>query len=331
MSSFIKLHSAKDLLQFVDPQAERSEARVAFQRGAHEIETKFAAAKRPSDCLIVWLNASINRQAKAVPAFTGKFPRFRASAHQIALADPTLNRYPDLRHTWYIGDHAHDLQSELAEFLEEVAAGLSLRRIVLVGGSAGGFGALALSRLVRKSCAVALQPQTRIEKHAYYKAYTGTCWPDNSFAQGSQGRMTDLCEAYAQGFDNAFVYVQSMADKLHFWNHCVPFMNAIADKGQDRSVFQVDFWGEVGHAQIPVDVTTAWILAAVQAKKLNTNDLLQAYERLRSASSVRRLATGAGAAGAAGSVVGNVMNDGLVAASNMVRDHLLGNSGRMAP
>ena len=260
--------------------ADPGDGRIDFLLPETILETRYVNATADTDSLIVWFNASINRAAKPIPAFTGMLSRFRKVAHQICIADPVLHRHPELRHSWYIGDQAVDLQTAVSSFLKSLAAKLGVSRTILVGGSAGGFAALFHALHLPDSCAVALQPQTNISRHVYFKTYLQTCWGEQAQAALEARAVTDLCDAYGRGGGANVVYLQGMGDHVHYWNHCLPFMEAVNRAAPEKAIFHVDFWGQFGHASIPPEVVTRWLQATLTAKTLASRDILTAYHRL---------------------------------------------------
>lgn len=193
----------------------------------------------------------------AVPARTGKKAPFFSGMNLgrglglpvIAVADPTLALDADLPLGWYAGNQgARGLPYCIARTLDAIAARFDLR-LILVGGSNGGFAALAQATLLQADCcAVVWNPQTSISRHIWWRAigwYAKAAFPgsleyirrlpDISMGQvrsffsqwfDSEGLLHNVCERPLMGRASV-LYLQNEYDE-HLKEHAAPYINGTA-------------------------------------------------------------------------------------------------------
>lgn len=255
--------------------------RLDFALSEGTVATKFRRAPNPGAPLLIWFHGAVDRERRTLPVFSGPVKNFAQTAHQLAVCDPTLQRHETLRNGWYVGDERLNVQAELSEFFAQVARVLQTRRVIYFGGSGGGFASLYFSSRHADSCAIVVQPQTNLAYFPYSRTYLKLCWSGKTFPDLQDTVCTDVCRHYANGFRNAIVYIQGIADQAHFRNHLSPFQYAIREHADGAAIFQVDFWGETGHAAVPQPVVHAWIETALVAPTLDMVDLLQTHHRVR--------------------------------------------------
>lgn len=286
--------------------------RLDFAASGATIAASITKGPEAASTLIVWLHAAVDRVRKRHPFLAPHPGEYQPFAHQISVADPTLDASPDLMLAWYIGSERLDTQSVLREFFSEVRRTLGVERTIYIGASGGGFAALYFSRADDASCAIALQPQTVIASYRGVPAFLASCWPARTLKEVGARACVDIAAEYAKGFRNAVVYVQSIADTHHFRHHLTPFQAAIRARTSGEAIFHVDFWGATGHAPVPRPVVTQWVLAAVGAPSLRETDIL-----------VRRHALAAAPAAAVEARTATAWPDADVRIADQVRKALL--------
>ncbi|THJ64967.1 hypothetical protein E8P82_13330 [Arthrobacter echini] len=183
----------------------------------------------PTETLIVSMHGALNRSRFTPPRFEWRRTLNRVDCARLFLSDSTLELNGSLEIGWYMGSARQDLLSEYAALVRAVAAAKGYTRIVCVGSSAGGFGALALSRQVPNSVAVVFSPQTSIA--AYHPGHRRAL-AEASFAEyatddaieSAFGDRVNMRLLYKNSLDRNYVhYVQNTRDRFHYEAHYVPF------------------------------------------------------------------------------------------------------------
>lgn len=224
----------------------------------------------------------------AVPARTGKKAPFFSGMNLgrglglpvIAVADPTLALDGDLPLGWYAGNQSvRDLPLRIAQVLDALALRFNLR-LVMLGGSNGGFAALVQATLVNaECCSVVWNPQTSISKHVWWRViglYAKVAFPDalDYVHRIPKIREDEARSFYYRWFDSegivhdvsgraltagaTVIYLQNESDE-HLQLHAAPYFHASAWRRLGRASFsRVDGrvgvyfgrWGE-GHVMPP--------------------------------------------------------------------------------
>ena len=132
------------------------------------------------DTICVCFNAAVDhRPEKCGPFFSGRGLAASLKLPLISIADPLVSS-TNLSIAWYSGhENCVDFQKELAYFLDRIAEKYNAR-LIIFGGSGGGFAALAISQFLRaESTLVASNPQTSISKYIFTFArdYVTTAFP----------------------------------------------------------------------------------------------------------------------------------------------------------
>lgn len=229
--------------------------------------------------LIVLFHGAINRAKRDYPAFLRPIPGVEAHAHQISIADAGLLASDQITNGWFIGTRATPLQELLPPFLRGLTAALDVDKVVLVGSSGGGFGALYYSWHLPDSVAIVQVPQTNV--YAYYRgrreAYIPAAWGD---AVGSEGANPcfDLRDIYSNGMENTVIYLQSTLDEHHMANHMAPFIASIPADSLKRIALRVSYWGKDGHSGVvPEAERNAWVRAVISAEDSTAPSAIHTY------------------------------------------------------
>lgn len=248
-----------------------------------EIITQFMRCSAECDTLIVRFHGAIQRENRQLPAFQANLKQMEGYAHQLSICDPTMMTREGFSLGWFAGHEALDVQSILRRFFKQVREVLSIRRMIYLGSSGGGFAALYYSYFDPDSSAVVMGPQTTMKAHipAALNAYISNCWPDRKFDEVARTIETDMCSLYEKGHENSVIFVQSSGDLLHNHRHMAPFVNAVHGNGtreNKKFILVSDFWGSHGHAgAIPHEGYISWLISAISARSLAGGDILDAY------------------------------------------------------
>lgn len=244
--------------------------------------------------IIVCFNAAVDqRSSKCGPFFSGRGLAASLKLPLISIADPLVSS-TNLSIAWYAGSENHiGFQQEIASFLDRIA-GHYKARLIIFGGSGGGFASLAISHFLKSEATlVVFNPQTSISKYSYEFArdYVSTAFPSHFNALASQkpesvaNRAAKLHEILRQtnivhdvteiNFpDNIkLLYLQNKTD-WHVDGHTVPFLR---DKkwtliGQNSLIFKefgmyFGSWGK-GHIAPNADIIATVLLKAAKLRSI---------------------------------------------------------------
>ena len=120
----------------------------------------FAINAKPA--IVVFSGAVSARTEKHGPFFSGLGIASKVDAPVIAIADPGIDANPELALAWYTGGPKEDVQIEICKILDGIAKRTGTE-LFLIGGSGGGFAALAFGSMLGPKCSVFVwNPQTDI-------------------------------------------------------------------------------------------------------------------------------------------------------------------------
>jgi hypothetical protein len=196
----------------------------------------------------------------------------------VGIADPSLALSPTLVSAWYAGHDGFELQHILPDVITRTIASCQAKRVIFLGGSAGGFAALYYSWHVPGSIALVTNPQTNIDLFPEIARipYRTICRPSlDANTPLSAIIESNLCSCYSRRFDNTVIYLQNATDSLHLRDHFAPFIGSIPLEHQDRLLARVGYWGLRGHTQIPAPVWMSWVRAAIDAPTSEATDIQQ--------------------------------------------------------
>ncbi|KNH15854.1 hypothetical protein ACU18_15630 [Arthrobacter sp. ZBG10] len=213
-----------------------------------------------SGTLIVSLHGALNRGRFKVPRFEWRRTLNQVQCARLYLSDSTLEQSGSLEIGWYIGSAQQDLISEYAESVRAIARNGGYTRVMCVGSSAGGFGALALSRQIAGSAAVVFSPQTSIAGYlpSHKRALTAAAFKDRGSLNDIEaefGERVNMRKLYKASADTNYVrFVQNTRDRFHFEAHYAPFALSLGvdpDTGGSTADGRISFHAErqeEGHA-----------------------------------------------------------------------------------
>lgn len=170
-----------------------------------------------------------------LPVFSGLKVPLGTQTDRLLFSDATMAVHQQLRLGWFCGTRSFNLAARIDQIIARIVHLKAYRRIVLMGGSQGGFAALRASRRLPGSVALVWNPQTRIE-HFFYptrvKDFARFCFaaPDYDMIPAAlrQNREMDLTHSYAGagGAENYVFYMQNRCDPEHTEGHALPFGSA---------------------------------------------------------------------------------------------------------
>lgn len=230
--------------------------------------------------LVCFNGAVSDRKDKFGPFFSGRGVAQALGMPLLSIDDPSLSRSDELGLAWYAG-HAEmpALIDLIADYLNRFATKMNCR-LVVFGGSGGGFASISvLSKLRIEATALVWNPQTNISRYRSdaVASYLATAFPEISLHSEDQSNMDFSQEALADALTRAGVryditnwvapdkaqllYLQNSSD-WHVKAHAQPFMtNGSWERIGKRSFYCQDrgvacwfgVWGE-GHAAPPLSL-----------------------------------------------------------------------------
>lgn len=250
--------------------------------GAHPLPIK-ASPSQGARSLVVSFHGAANRDKRPYPQFLNFREGIDSVAHQISITDATLGLDDKLAIGWYAGAPGLLLQKLLPPFFEQLKQGLGIERVVFVGSSGGGFGALYYSWHCSGSVAVVQVPQTNVWKYhlpGALRRYERTCWP-GELETHENAPVLDLREIYNKGSSNSIVYIQSTLDTHHLHDQMIPFLAALTPEMRERTVVKSSYWGRPGHSNVvPMREWDGWLKAALMAEELTAEGIVESYSTL---------------------------------------------------
>ena len=267
------VHRWADLKEFHDASDHGDGYHVI--EGAHGAPLELLAIGRPFEqasgaVMVVFSGAVGKRKERKPPFVSGRALGPKLGVPLIAISDPSLAMGAEFNIAWYAGSVFQDVQRAVDELLRPLAVRLD-GDLWLVGGSAGGFGALQTAhRLGRYCSAFVWNPQTDVASYMplYARRYGQIAFPQLEGRLGGKNwksllrkearvhnRCVDLVrETIPAQSPRRLLYLQGVTDS-HLKVHCVPYMQAhgyrrhspgLWTRGANQVIWQAE--AGVGHA-----------------------------------------------------------------------------------
>lgn len=185
---------------------------------------------RKSDTLRVVLHGAVNREKDRLPRFDRVRTSLASEDAFLAFADPILPLSETVGIGWYLGNRKTDPTKHILNVINKVKSQVGAKKILFIGGSAGGFAAMRLSAALPGSGVFAFSPQTRVSKYhgrLVRQLLDGPFDPPkismSSFQNAFPDR-EDLSVIYSQNeTDNRIYHFQNSNDPFHVREHFEPF------------------------------------------------------------------------------------------------------------
>lgn len=219
----------------------------------------------PGQPLVVFFNG--NKQRKEdfrLPAFLGFSVLPKTGISRLCMNDPSLYLDPALGLGWYAGSETLPVQQLVPRIIAKVASLARTDKIILTGGSGGGFAAMLFGRLVPESLTLVWNPQTNLleyhKRHVQQYARAAFGLEPFSVVRSRMPRLAqvEVRSLYAQRQPNRVLYLQNDTD-WHVQSHLAPLLQAMGASPEARSrlvrddlYLHVTNWGE-GHDAPPKD------------------------------------------------------------------------------
>ncbi|MGP9765411.1 hypothetical protein ACT3UM_06745 [Halomonas sp. AOP13-D3-9] len=171
------------------------------------------------------------------------------------ISDPSLNMSNNLGLAWYVGNNELDPMHGIANIVKKVCVlyNIDYKDVVSYGSSGGGFAAIRFLLFFEEATAVAINPQTNIEKYHkskvrdFLRELFSNESPENVFFEHSdRTNLLKLCESLK---DKNIIYAQNLQDSFHIENHKIPFFDEIKRVGGGQRLHEIIFEDEGGHGK----------------------------------------------------------------------------------
>jgi len=224
--------------------------------------------------LPIFFHGALDRDKITLPRYEGisLFKRLRCPA--ISFADPSLDQNKEITLAWFAGNASFlSLQKGIHDLLENIATKTSVR-LLLHGGSGGGFAALTQQYLFGKKTrhmALVQNPQTSILRYhkthiaRWLNLFTG----DLSNPQEKLNELGIIHSLRMEDLTNV-IYFQNASDIFHIKNHLESYMESPLHISngilfRPGNTFFVGNWGE-GHARLPFEFVRMLISDLIHTK-----------------------------------------------------------------
>jgi len=239
--------------------------------------------------LVITFHGAIDRSLRTLPVFDGAPLRtsLDGRAWLLAIADPSLERDPDLRIAWYAGHEGADVQAAIGRTAVGLAQMLGASRVIFAAGSTGAHAALLQAARIPGSVAVVQNPIARIS--GYYSGpvadYRRVCWP--ALAKGddlSTCTVEDVATLYAQEHSSTAILLQNARDH-HLYKQSLAFLAKVKPgRNRENLLWLSDYFDEHAGHSYPRDRWGAWVRAAVDAPSTDANAIAVAAQKLLTSS-----------------------------------------------
>lgn len=230
---------------------------VIGDRPGHQIEMLIGGSPFESidgPVLVIFSGAISKREEKVPPFFSGSGLAASTGHPYIAISDPGIELTESIAIAWYAGSSHFNTPAAIREILSPLSRRLG-RELWLVGGSAGGFAALAMGHSLPGGPSVFVwNPQTDIVEYGrrFVCDYVSAAFPvtekelsgaDYKEVVRSVFRYFGLEHSHvdalpSQGPGRIF-YLQNATDS-HFLLHCLPYLRNHGYTRFDNGVWRRD-------------------------------------------------------------------------------------------
>ena len=165
-----------------------------------------------------------------LPVFVGFSIVSPVGNSRVSISDPGMYLDPTIGLAWYAGGKNLDIQSVLPRIIQKIVSTTAPSKVMMIGGSGGGYAAMYYSRYVAESLAVAWNPQNDFLDYeergvmAYVSKAFDVSNIDEAKAVVPRYVNNELSSFYRKtSASNYVIYLQNIID-THVEKHCKPFM-----------------------------------------------------------------------------------------------------------
>ena len=239
-----------------------------------QINYDFLLTARLGTVLLCHFHGNAPREGTHLPFFTGLGITNSIATSMFVPSDPVIALDSSLSLAWHFGCDGILLQTITVSIVKKLQTILRAPRVVVWGGSGGGFAAIRVAKDIPNSIALPWNPQTNIAKYARdpVNRYLRTAFPNiapDGPLPSARGQFPSLCtDEFLDGYKGRILYLQERTD-WHVGGHLKPFLASFCRKAlsdiTDSSNFSgfvtgqlylhLDHWGD-GHASPSKDVVS---------------------------------------------------------------------------
>ncbi|WP_141760539.1 hypothetical protein [Corynebacterium sp. HMSC074A01] len=259
LSQGVVMHHA-GLQAFLKAPAKAGISTIAFPQTTLDL----MLLQRNSPTLTIIFHAAADPAQVTLPLFVGQHLAEDLDSSVLFVSEPALELGAPIG--WYAGCKTGPRQSDFQDIFEHIQSSIGATSLIFYGCSAGGFASLYYSHQTPGSLAIAVNPQTDIQKYHSDKVATFTekCWPGGF--PSSQDAHTNMVQLYEAPFANHVLYVQNIDDQFHRSNHFDPWYSEFkAGIGHDWA-FLFGNWGK-GHTAPPAFLQSVILKYAVALRE----------------------------------------------------------------
>ncbi len=235
--------------------------------------------------ILVGLHGALERSKITPPAFFFRGVAVKSGIGLIAISDPSISLSKKLHLGWYLGNNINkNITKDLASLLDGIVEKTG-KKLILCGGSGGGFAALNIHnhmRLASQAISFVWNPQIDITKYSQHavKTYFNVCVEENPEADINYIETTLLnknipFKVEQRGDLDQLIFINGY-DHAHLRKQVRDYINNL--DGNNFRVF-VGNWG-YGHIQPPQETIINVIRSIAEDKNLDeTIDLIPKPEK----------------------------------------------------
>lgn len=252
-----------------------------------------AQLKKGGSVLVHFGGAVPGRAHKTAPFFSGMGVAHKSALPILAVSDPSLALSNSLALAWYAGNAGMpELPRNIAQILDLFAEAFGVR-LILFGGSGGGFASLAVQTFLNSpSVAFVWNPQTSIARyHANaVRAFARIAWGagDSGYEEAcsvvkNSCLLHDVTTSRISA-EHSVLYIQNRSDTFHVESHAAEYFRQHGLSFSGGGVYLVDCnlvawlgdWG-VGHVVPPAGMIVHVLKSLASSSHLPSviSDLVQ--------------------------------------------------------
>ena len=178
------------LSSFLDSPVSAGISTIIFQENSLDL----LMVHRDSPTLTVIFHAAADPAQVTLPLFVGQHLAEDLDSSVLFVSEPALDLGVPIG--WYAGCKSGPRQSDFQDIFEHIQSSVGATSLIFYGCSAGGFASLYYSHQNPGSLAIAVNPQTDIQKYHSDKVATFTekCWAGHF--PSSQDAHTNMVQLY---------------------------------------------------------------------------------------------------------------------------------------
>ena len=201
-----------------------------------------------ANTLLVTFSAATTRAAERVPVFSGAGVTKSLDCNVLMISDPTMMLDRDTTVAWYAGSRFQPkLQDDLAELIQHFAHG---NRVILLGGSGGGYAALVQHSKLSNATSLVFNPSTRLTGRPIFRSYHEKMWNVEDPSELPASLILDLRDVYSRVHSGEVYYVQNSFDQNFVRNYFWPFVETLHEA--NKFFFMTPFYAN-GHVPLSGD------------------------------------------------------------------------------